>query len=543
MNKKSQSLKTYILLLVFISQVIPVSFFTYLSLSEMKSELREKFSDLKDQTERNLASSLNVLKKLSKKHRSVILTFIEERVDLPFGFNQHTKEFKEKELSKIRVNLQDRFYVSLVSQNNYSLPTLPEGERQQLEEITQEVLKKTKNKEPFVLPFFIESNQSSKKKIVLLSFSPLKDGKGTLIFTRKETIENELFEELSQILEDLSQSSPLLKEVKFHFDAKASLKSEFEEIKPFQIGILNKNLDDTIFIRILYDLEKEKSEIFWKQMTYLSFYLMILILCFLIAIMISRFLSHPLLEMVKDIKQVSSKDLNHPIRPVKIKELTKLRNSVDSLVQSLKAKIKKIQTLNKKILETQEEERERIARELHDSIGQNLVSIKLQLELLNDTRLEKTTSLIGHTIEELRSIYTSLYPSILSDLGLKKALEWYLSSFVRKNIRYSLKFNMTKGLSPKVSTHLYRISQELVSNMQKHSQGDFFEIEIKILDGYLEYRYTDNGIGLREQDKSSTGYGFGLENIKIRVESLGGNLNQNSVKGSGMELILSLPLK
>ena len=353
------------------------------------------------------------------------------------------------------------------------------------------------------------------------------------------------FTQLQSIVKESAEANPLLEKISFHFSPDPR-----RESKVHKLGILNEDLEDRIYVETSYDLSREHTEIYLLQLRTFGFYLMILGVCLLIAFYMTRMISYPVSALIKDINRAASKDLDHSIAPVYLRELKTLRVSVVSLIASLKDKMKQVVLLSNKVIEAGDDERERIARDLHDSIGQNLISIKLQLDLLEKRKdrslkegLKQPRYLLALTIDELRDLYTGLYPSILSDFGLKNALEWYLSSFVKKGVSYDFQCPNSGFENHKLKVNLFRISQELVSNMQKHSGGNHFSIEISIKDYEVLYIYQDIGVGMKSGQKKTVTSGFGLENIRVRVNSLGGVLKSLSPKKQGYKVAIKIPLQ
>lgn len=177
-------------------------------------------------------------------------------------------------------------------------------------------------------------------------------------------------------------------------------------------------------------------------------------------------------------------------------------------------------------VETQEKERNRIARELHDDIGSRLNVANLNLNLLenrisNDKKLTDTVSdvkeiLLG-SIHGLRELSHDLYPPVLDKFGLSAALEG-LAMRVDKSDKIEVVYNsiaLEKRFSKKEELNIYRIFQELVNNTIKHSGADLINIDIEEIEECIKFTYKDNGKGIEDSEKLFNG--MGMKNLKTRA--------------------------
>jgi two-component system NarL family sensor kinase len=212
----------------------------------------------------------------------------------------------------------------------------------------------------------------------------------------------------------------------------------------------------------------------------------------------------------------------------------------------------KLKLLTQRIIDTQEEERSRIARELHDGISQNLVGVGYVLDLAkhkvknseNDAleTIEKSTKNLGDAIKEVRRISHDLRPSLLDDLGLGAALESLTSGFSEHTgINVKLKTVAFKNLLPDdAKTALYRVAQEALTNIERHANASEVNINIISNQNGLEMIIADNGNGfLDNKNKKSTG--LGLRNMMERMEHFSGSLKVQT-DASGTKLIATMPI-
>ncbi|MFD2206967.1 cache domain-containing protein [Kiloniella antarctica] len=217
----------------------------------------------------------------------------------------------------------------------------------------------------------------------------------------------------------------------------------------------------------------------------------------------------------------------------------------------------KLKELTQRIIETQEEERGRVARELHDGISQILVSIKYAHEMaLNkaqktESDTEEIAAAIGKganalniAINEVRRISRDLRPSILDDLGLSPALESLAHEFSeRTDIKVQISTVAFKDLLPKdAKTTLYRVAQETLTNIERHSGADHVKLELSAPRGIVTLSIHDNGTGFDIHGlsvKKDPLAGIGLRNMQERLEHHGGELQvTSSTKGTSIVAIL-----
>ncbi len=212
------------------------------------------------------------------------------------------------------------------------------------------------------------------------------------------------------------------------------------------------------------------------------------------------------------------------------------------------------QALLKASIKGQEEERERIAQDLHDEVGANLSTIKLYVgrlvsALVSDEQepdnplVEQTNSMVDDTIQSVRHISHDLLPPVLNEFGLIDAIQDKFDKISQTgHIKTYFLHNSPSLRLPKFQELiLYRIVQEMVNNTLKHAQATFFQLELHNADPALELTFTDDGVGfdlnkLNGQHNVSHTKGLGLQGIESRVSVLGGTLNYDSAPGEGTRI-------
>ena len=211
----------------------------------------------------------------------------------------------------------------------------------------------------------------------------------------------------------------------------------------------------------------------------------------------------------------------------------------------------------KQLLTAQETERKRISRELHDELGQALMVMKLRFNFVEKNLLKHQSELkqeceyglqyIDEVIENVRRLSRDLSPSILEDFGLSAALRWLINNFAKSHtIKVTLDIIDIDSLLPQDShVIVYRIIQEALTNIGKHSQAKSVSIAINKEGSTVSFSMEDDGVGF-DARQAITGdpaeKGLGLETMKGRARMLGGVLDIWSQEGKGTRITLSIPI-
>ena len=190
---------------------------------------------------------------------------------------------------------------------------------------------------------------------------------------------------------------------------------------------------------------------------------------------------------------------------------------------------------SQELLKNQEAERVRISKDLHDGLGQSLLMIKNKVALSKDNT---TGELLDTAISELRSIARSLHPMQLEKLGLSKAAEHLLEQIDNEtDIFVSSEIEELKGvLKKEEELQLYRILQESINNVLKHSQASALRVMFNKTANRVELKIEDNGKGFDFSEKLNDFQSLGLKTLKERIASLDGSMKINSEKGVGTSL-------
>ena len=225
------------------------------------------------------------------------------------------------------------------------------------------------------------------------------------------------------------------------------------------------------------------------------------------------------------------------------------------LLQALRQHRGELKCLTARLFHSQEEERERLARELHDETGQALTGINFTLDTIIRTLTPDQDNLseqildvkkqINRTYHGIRRISQRLHPALLTDLGLEPALESYLAD-ISKYSQMDIDFKMAgfgKRLDPETEIILYRIAQEVVTNATKHSGAESFKL--LIIKSYPDIILVaeDDGIGFDPGRLDKRDRALGLLSMRERVASVGGTFSIRSKKGEGTRIRITIPVK
>jgi two-component system NarL family sensor kinase len=212
---------------------------------------------------------------------------------------------------------------------------------------------------------------------------------------------------------------------------------------------------------------------------------------------------------------------------------------------------KKVDTLYLELLKLQEKERQKIAADLHDSVGQTILAAKLNLQAyLQDTnlpkeRIQSCLGLIDQASQELREIYNNLYPNILKDIGLEAAIRSFIRSLIDfKKCNIEFNFKIKNKLAHDLEINLFRVTQEIVTNIVKHANATNLKFSlIQKNPRTIILEVIEDGIGFDQNEVNGKSKGFGLENMKRRISDVGGDIELNTKIGHGTHYKIVIPIK
>jgi PAS domain S-box-containing protein len=226
----------------------------------------------------------------------------------------------------------------------------------------------------------------------------------------------------------------------------------------------------------------------------------------------------------------------------------------ESMIKELEGSRNSLQRLSRRLVEVQEAERRRIALELHDQIGQELTALKLNLERCREscakeeqgTPLAESHARVSRLLSMVRDLSLDLRPTMLDDLGLLHALLWYLDRF-KTGTGIAVQFKHRgighRRFSPETETAAFRIVQEALTNVARHSQSKEVRIWLWASKERLALSIEDQGVGFDAEAVARAGASTGLSGMRERAALLGGNLSFDSAPGRGTSLTATLPLQ
>ena len=225
------------------------------------------------------------------------------------------------------------------------------------------------------------------------------------------------------------------------------------------------------------------------------------------------------------------------------------------LMQTVRLHRQELRRLTERLFESQEEERRRIALELHDEAGQSLMMVKLGLDRLEENygagdkriqcEINEIRNMITRTSSEIRRLSYNLHPTLLIDLGLEPALNLYFKE-IENNSSLKINFSMVgfnQRLDPETETILYRFSQETLTNTLKHSGAGRFRLSIIKSYPWIVFAAEDNGKGFDENIMSKDSRSLGLIGMRERCSFLGGTFQLSAVPGKGTRIRINIPHK
>jgi PAS domain S-box-containing protein len=220
---------------------------------------------------------------------------------------------------------------------------------------------------------------------------------------------------------------------------------------------------------------------------------------------------------------------------------------------------KSLRQLSLRLLQSQDEERRRIARDLHDSLGQYLSVLKMKLDSLANAaagkgsgdlkELAQCAELTDEAVKEVRTISYLLYPPMLEELGLGSAMPWYVSGFAaRSGIKTTFEISPGFGRLPgDIELVLFRVLQESLTNVHRHSGSATADVQLSRQDGEVVLKISDKGKGVQSGNFEQAGHdwmgaaGVGLRGMSERVRQVGGRLELSS-DGEGTTVTAAIPV-
>jgi PAS domain S-box-containing protein len=219
------------------------------------------------------------------------------------------------------------------------------------------------------------------------------------------------------------------------------------------------------------------------------------------------------------------------------------------LSEELRESNERLQALSRRLVEAQEKERRRLARELHDEIGQAMTAVKISLQTaqrranagIRGPELEQSIAIVDRALQQVRDVSLDLRPSLLDDLGLVATLRWYLDRHTQsEGSRASLHVNPPElRLPSELEVVFFRVVQEALTNVTRHARAQTVQVKLQLHEEAVELTVRDDGAGFDLQDaleSARAGTSMGLLGMQERVLLAGGEIDIVSSPGHGTEI-------
>ena len=297
---------------------------------------------------------------------------------------------------------------------------------------------------------------------------------------------------------------------------------------------------------------------------------LIIIVILVVNLVLGRMVITPLQKVTAALSKFGSGDRNLHLLEDRKDEIGQLETDFNAMVEqicteeaekqalseSFRVQTVRQQELLKGLITAQEDERKRVAREIHDELGQSLSGLALQTEIAQQSmannpertleQLSQTRELISKTTQQMYELILALRPSILDDLGLAAALR-SLAKRVLPAEKFVFTLDSTRlsgRLQPAIETALYRIFQEAMSNIVRHSDADRVNITLSQADGFFDGEISDNGKGLDMSSlkpEKDNPHGLGILGMQERAAQCGGTIEFTSPAGKGTRIHIHIP--
>lgn len=373
-------------------------------------------------------------------------------------------------------------------------------------------------------------------------------------------LEKKYFVKNSKAIQDLfNEIEPKFKEISINADSIS--KKNYTTISSHFI-IKNMLINERDFLKIMdkivfqYDFEAKNKVENVKRIEFILFGFTIITLileAILIFIPLVKYVQEVILKIKESKNELQTK--NQQLEETNEKLISTQKDLVKATEEKFIMLRKDDNTRSTALIEGQEEERKRLARELHDGIGQMLTGLKLDSEKLKSLHFvnekqrksfEEHQQLIDDTIEATRTVSFNLMPSVLIDFGLSSAIKLLLER-TAKGAEFKTSFNdLTENIKipNKVENNLYRITQETLNNIIKHAKAKKVSITLYNEKGkFISLVVIDDGKGFdMKKNRKNSVVGNGLSNLQTRVRLLNGTIKIESELGKGTSITVKIPL-
>ena len=281
-----------------------------------------------------------------------------------------------------------------------------------------------------------------------------------------------------------------------------------------------------------------------------------------IALLVNLALVHlalrPLVELERTADRVWRGDFAARVPPSALadRDIRRTADTMNRLLDGLTGDRERMRTLASQAIRAADEERARIARELHDSTAQTIAAVKLELTALQSARhedpalynrLEAILDLTGMALEEVRTLAHTVHPRVLDDLGLPAALQW-IARRMGEHEGFDILVDVPPrgeepNLAPDEAAVLYRVAQESLRNAARHAGANVVQVRLSGIDGGAQLEIADDGEGFDPVEAERRRPGMGLFTMRERISLVGGRLTIDSGEGRGTRVIAWVPAR
>lgn len=262
----------------------------------------------------------------------------------------------------------------------------------------------------------------------------------------------------------------------------------------------------------------------------------------------------PLAALEATARRIWSGDLSARVAPSPLadRELQRVEGAINLLLEGLSADRARVRELAALVIHAADEERARLARELHDSTAQSLAALLLEVSVVARgghepatlDRLERIRRIASDVLDEVRSLAQTVHPRVLDDLGLGAALQSLARECeLRTTVRVEVVVGDSAGEIPlATSSVLFRVAQEALANALRHGGAQHVTLRAGVEDGIVRVEIADDGVGFRVDEAERRRPGMGLFVMRERVALLDGTLALESTPGRGTRVIACVPV-
>ncbi len=296
----------------------------------------------------------------------------------------------------------------------------------------------------------------------------------------------------------------------------------------------------------------EISEVWHESITFFALVLLLTLLTFVLVNLLFYKALDSIEQIVQGVQRIETGQYQQKLPEFCIREYASIAKAVNHMAEELSKAQQENRSLTKHSLDIQEEERQRLAQELHDELGQSLTAIKVMAVTAAHPKSDTTkittsiADICDHLMVVVRSMMYQLHPLILTELGLKAALDDMLNHWQERNPTLTVSIECSDAvdsLEKKMTIQVFRVIQECLTNIVRHAEAQ--QVSIKLMmknkkEKKLYLAVQDDGQGC---DLSKINAGFGLRGMQERIKTLGGELTIVSQANQGMQITAQIPLK